>query len=71
MAGHSQRKTMARNAAATARAGGYVEGVGRHSQTGKLVATSRSGAMLLSRATPSQKKSILANVNSGMKRRYR
>ena len=52
MAGVNQRKGAAQNAASQARLGKYVEGVGRDSKTGKLVATSRSGAIKLSYATP-------------------
>jgi len=71
MAGNAQRISAARNAANIARAGGYVEGIGRDSKTGELVATSRGGAIKLSRATPREKRDILKNINSGMKRRYK
>ena len=71
MAGDAQRKGAAKNAVAIAKKGGYVEGLGRDSKTKQLVATSRSGQIILSRATPSQRKALLNNINSGMKKRYK
>ena len=71
MAGDAQMKTFCRKAAATARKGGYVEGFGRDSKTKQLVATTLGARQAMTRMTPSQKKNILANINSGMKRRYK
>ena len=71
MAGDAQMKTFCRNAAATARTGGYVEGFGRDSKTKQLVATTRGARQAMTRMTAGQKRSILKNINSGMKRRYK
>ena len=71
MAGDAQMKTFCRSASATAIAGGYVEGFGRDSKTGQLVATTRGAQQAITRMTAGQKRSILKNINSGMKRRYK
>jgi len=71
MAGDKQMKTFCRKAAASARTGGYVEGFGRDSKTKELVATTRGARQAMTRMTASQKKNILQNINSGMKKRYK
>ena len=71
MAGDAQMKTFCRNAAATARVKGYVEGFGRNSKTGELVATTRGARQAMTRMTSSQKKAILKNVNRGMRKNAR
>ena len=71
MAGNAQRRGAAKNAVAIAKKGGYVEGLGRDSKTKQLVATSRGGQIKLSQMTGSQRRTVLNNINSGMKRRYR